>query len=419
MNQTTQNVKGKAEIDAAKAQISASQAQIHSQLDAADREQAAQEEEPARRPLLIDASQHLAIDFINERPKDPDLLHDGCPKRSVQGLVASPGTGKSIFSSQYIAAIASGVEFFGLWKIVRPGRCLFLSVEDDHSIVQQRVYDAIHGLPEELQRQAAKNICVPPIYGHVNLFDVENGRITPGLNYRDMQATVRKYKPDLIIFDTLSRFAGGVEGDNSIMSEACSYLEEVCNDCNTNVLVVHHTSKNSGGLCATSDSELFTMLDAYAARGASALTASVRWQMNLAPLEAKYAVKIIGDNARGYADGTYVAGRVSKKNYGPSEPRFFLKHNPINGLFEKVEPLASVREKQNIQDDALDIVNAVRARKEAGGQPYAVTRIGQDVFGWGPARATAAIGYAEAQGRLEIVKKDKGKGQVLKLLEPM
>lgn len=374
-----------------------------------------QEKKPERRPLQVDPFAHTADGFLDTRPPDPEMLFDGCPRGCVAAIVGAPGSGKSTLSAQMLATLAAQQTFFGKWEAHTPARSLLLSVEDPANVIRQRVHDALHGLPVEMQRGAASLISVPPVYGHVSLFELHGNSLSAGSNFDDFRALVRAYKPQIVILDTLSRFGGGVEGDNAAMSEACSYLEEVACENGTNVFVVHHNSKGAGGLLAKDDDTLYSALDAYAARGASALTGAVRWQLNIAPLTAEYAVKKIGDAARGLSDGMYVAARVCKKNYGPPESRIFLRHNPRNGLFERVEPLAEEKRAQSLADDVDALLSEIRSRAAAGLPPLSVTMAGKAMSPpWGVPRTAAAVKFCIDSGRAVKLPNPNGKkGEVL------
>ena len=377
-------------------------------------EKAGQKEE--HRPLLFDGAAFTADHFMAKRPPDPEMLLNGCPVGCVMALVAPPGAGKSTLCSQLLAMICAGGVLFGKWEITKPRRCLFLSVEDTVNVIQQRVFDALHGLPGEIQSNAARSFSVPEVYGHVSLFELKGGKLRPNRNFDDLRSSVRAFKPGVLCLDTLARFCGGVEGDNAAMSEACSYLEELCVESAMNAIVVHHTSKAAGGLLARKEDELYTLLDAYAARGASALTGSVRWQMNLAPLSKELAVQKIGQEANGARDGLYVAARVCKVNYGMPESRIYLRHNCLTGLFERV---AAVKEDARLQDDAerLDmLLSEMRRRERAGEKPLSRSRAGQDAFGWGADLTRKIVDLGIKSGRIAVAKNPNGAGQVLKLI---
>ncbi len=375
----------------------------------------AQPEPKTRRPLVFDPNQFTADHFLDKRPPDPEMLFDGCPIGCVMALCAPPGTGKSTFCSQMLATFAAGSMFFRKWGTNAARRSLFLSVEDPEDIVRQRVYDALHGLPEELQREAAKLVSVPPVFGHVSLFEIQGNTVKPTKNFDDLVELVKGYKPNFLVLDTLSRFCGGVEGDNSAMSEACSYIEEICHENKVmSSMVVHHTGKGIGGLLVKDDDSLYKLLDAYAARGASALTASVRWQLNLAPLSAEYAVKKIGEAARGKPDGWYIAARVCKKNIGRPESRIYLERNGDTGLLERVEPVAEERRNQDLDADVDMLVEVVRNREIMGLAPLASSRA-QEGSGidWGPEKMKKVVAHAVATKRLDVVPKGRGNGKVL------
>lgn len=372
-----------------------------------------------KRPLEFDPKACTADLFLGERPKDPPLVFDGLPRGCLGALVAPPGTGKSTFIAQMLAVYADGGSLFGKWFVDGPRKSIFLSCEDPHTTLQQRVYDALQGVPAERRREAAQRICVPDVHGRVYLFAVNKDKITPTDAFSDLVRSIETFRPDLVVLDTLSRFCGGVEGTNPLMGDACSYLEEVARRYNLAFILPHHNSKASGGTMAHSERDTYMLMDPYASRGPTALTGSVRWQMNFAPLSADYATTIIGDNAKGKPDKMYIVGCVCKKNIGVPEGRVYFVHNGMTGLLERVEPLPDEQRNKNLYEDLDRLVEVVKSRKVEGLSPVTASKPKPETTGlsWGSAHMKKVVDLGVEMGMLTRVKNPNGNGYVLELVE--
>ena len=114
----------------------------------------------------------------------------------------------------------------------------------------------------------------------------------------------------LLGIDPLRRWHQASEIDNGLMMYLIQLMEEIAKNSGCTILFSHHVNKLSmvsgtGG-------------EQGAARGASALTDVVRWQLNLSKMNKEDAGKLsIDDNMRGH----FVRMEISKSNYGiPVEP---------------------------------------------------------------------------------------------------
>ena len=127
-------------------------------------------------------------------------------------------------------------------------------------------------------------------------------------------ATVKEL-PDLnlIIIDPASRSRGGNENFAEDATRFVEALELIAKTTRATVLVLHHANKAS-----TKDSEQ----NQGAARGSSALTDGVRFQMNLALLTDKQAEDLgVEEDAK----HEYIAAKVTKSNYAPAGGTVFLR----------------------------------------------------------------------------------------------
>ena len=309
--------------------------------------------------------------------------------------------------------MAAGLPWLGAWEPAHEGRALYISAEDDELTLHRRVYHTLKTLPEQAQVQAMKNIFAVPVTGDVALCRGMGGDVIKTDALTDLRAILKEFRPTLLILDTLARFLAVAENDNPAMTAACALLEEVCRDFDCATVLLHHTAKVTGAL-ASDDLSLNTALEQTASRGASALAGCVRWQVNLAPLASKLAVKIIGEDAVGRADGAFLAVRVSKKNCGAPEPKYFLSRCEY-GLLRRVEPVAQEQEAQSREADAAALVAEVKRRAEEGLEPLPVSKAGRYAFEWGETRNKNAVFFAVDSGLLAKQKSSGARGEILML----
>lgn len=363
-------------------------------------------------PLQVDVTRFTGQRYFSEYPPPFDwLLKGSLRRRSLGAIIGAPGSGKSTVAIQLAVAVAAGLPWLGTWEPITAGCVLYLSAEDDEAVLHRRVHHALKALPEHAQGQAAQNVYAVPVCGDVALCRGMGGNIAETSALADLRALVGKCRPELLILDTLARFLLIPENDNPAMTAACALLERICRDFGCTILLLHHTSKTSGAL-ASDELALMGALEQTASRGASALAGCVRWQMNLAPLGAKFAHKIIGDEALGRADGAFLSLRVSKKNCGVPEPKYFLGRCE-HGLLRRVEPVAQGREAQSVEADAKALAAEVKRRAEEGLEPLTPSQGGRDIFDWGFPRNRKAVLLALDSGLLKRAKKERGNGEIL------
>lgn len=371
-------------------------------------------EDATPRPLQVDISRFTGERYFSEYPPAFDWLLKGSLRRCALGaIIGAPGSGKSTVAIQLAVAVAAGLPWLGIWEPVKDACVMYLSAEDDQTVLHRRVHHALTALPEHAQAQAARNVYAVPVCGDVALCRGMGGDVVETSTLADLRALLGKCRPELLILDTLARFLPIPENDNPAMTAACALLEGICRDFGCTVILLHHTAKISGTL-ASDELALKGALEQTASRGASALAGCVRWQMNLAPLDAKFAQKVIGDEALGRADGAFLSLRVSKKNCGAPEPKYFLTRCE-HGLLRRVEPISLVQEKQSVEADAQALAAEVKRRAEEGLEPLTPSTGGRLAFDWGSSRNQKAVLFALDSGLLKRAKKDRGNGEILVL----
>lgn len=347
--------------------------------------------------------------YLRDEPEKPDWLLEQSLPRGVLGVIAAPGgTGKGCFSYQILANMAAGINFFGLWNIPRPLYVLYLTVEESQRVVHQRTRDALLRLPPDVRREAAGRFIAKSLQGESCLVQRNgHGLIERTQALYDLYSLIQNSNADIVILDHFSKLVPCNEIDNQTVTIACGFLEEIAAENNCSIIMLHHTNK-AGGAFARDKNEMHNALSQSAIRGGSALAACIRWGVTMIPLSEDYAIKVVGEQARGRASGVYVAARVAKKNEGPSEPVFYLEHGD-DALFDLVEPDGV----ESPRGDAEVLAAEVRRREVAGEEPLSKTR-DWDVFGWGRPRYKSAVEKALATRLLVAVeKKGRGGGFVL------
>ena len=324
---------------------------------AKDKVEVAPEPEPTSFFAGLDIMQHSAARLLGQEFAPLEwTIEDSLLTRTIGFVAGAPGVGKSTFLIQLAASIASGVNCLeNVFRFKRQGRVLAVFAEDDKRILQRRLKSLCdqyfsQGYAKTEIANLESRFILPEVTGKdLRFVESTNKGVVETQTYRDF-LDMCKGIPDLelIILDPLSRFFSGNENDNNAATFFSTLLERLSSETGASVIMSHHVTKGSTTKEDGSQS-LEKALLAEAMRGASGFTGAARWQLNLVSLTVKTARQEI--DAQDIRDHAFVAGRVSKKNYGPQEDRFYLERGP-GGVFI---PAKSKREaeQQNILDDLL------------------------------------------------------------------
>jgi len=255
------------------------------------------------------AKEKIPIQFLNERnanfllmqpPKKPMLLEIAksngepqgfLPKSIVAMLVGAGGVGKTHLLAQLAISIATGGEWLGSFSTTQ--HCgeekkgsVFLGLgENQEDDIHRILFKASKNLRknqgilfDNTLEAASKRICAYSFCGQQAAF-LENNK--PSHYFRHLKMRLEDKAPkegwSLIILDPISRFLGAdAEIDNASATQFIALLEELTIDLpgNPTVLFAHHMSK--AAIKSTQENKT----DQTAARGSSALTDGVRWQLN-------------------------------------------------------------------------------------------------------------------------------------------
>jgi len=300
-------------------------------------------------------------EFLNyDPPPRRWLLEDCLPLGKVGLLVAPGGTGKSQLALQLAIAVATGGTLADWWKVGEKGRVLALFAEEDEEELHRRVSTMLRHLGSthetyEWEADLRRNLHIRSMIASDNLMTKvdKDGAVSRTDFVERLCATVREL-PDLkmIIVDPASRSRGGNENFAEDATRFVEALELIAKTTGATVLVLHHANKAS-----TKDGEQ----NQGAARGSSALTDGVRWQMNLANITDKQTDDLgLAEDAK----HEYIAAKVTKSNYATAGGTVFLRRGE-QGVLTYHEPSEAHRATQ--ADRLLLLVQIVReeaARKK-------------------------------------------------------
>lgn len=264
------------------------------------------EEEEEFEPLfpLEDAS--VAEWIYMEPPRRRWIIKNFIPI-GVTGIIVAPGaTGKSQFSMQLAISIATGTPLCGYWPVEEQGGVLAIFGEDDTTELHRRLHNTVKQSRCE-KDSLGKYFFAKSMVGKNNLLTKIVDKTLVRTGYADSLITVAKKIPDLklILLDPISRFRGGDSNSDQDVTRFVEVLEYISSKTGATVICLHHVAKASYSNGAMSQS---------AARGSTALSDGVRWQMNMAGMSEQEAEKLgVPADERFY----HVQVGIPMFNYGP------------------------------------------------------------------------------------------------------
>lgn len=229
----------------------------------------------------------MLLEHVEETRKMGGFL----PKGIVAMLVGAGGIGKTHLLAQLAISIASGTPWLGQYIPSQElgergkGHVFFGLGENQYDDIHRVLFKASKRLRQQQLDLAdpdplldvSKRIAPFSFCGQQAAF-LESGK--PSRYFRELKIRLQEYAPpsgwSLIILDPVSRLLGAdAESDNAAATQFIALLEELTMDLpgQPTVLFAHHVNKTA--------IQLGNKQDQSAARGSSALTDGVRWQVNL------------------------------------------------------------------------------------------------------------------------------------------
>ena len=269
-----------------------------------------------------------AVAMLHTPPPARQYLLDGLPLGVVGLIVGHGGISKSTLVLDMALSVCSGRAVCGgLYAVQTPGEVLIAAGEDDVDELHRRIHalgQTKFGAQDDWNTYTEKvgaRLTLVPLCGKPAVLCNETGAPTP--LFEDLLACAKE-RPNLrlIVVDPLRRFYDGEENDSHAAMKLVVLLEQLVQETGATVLAVHHMSKASA------------RGQPYAARGSSAFTDGVRWQLNLSQLTEKRAADL-GISAQDAH--RHVELLVTKNNYAPSQGRSSLLKRVDHGVLAYVD----------------------------------------------------------------------------------
>lgn len=286
------------------------------------------EVDPDGLPGLPPGTRRVDLGAVSELPV-MDYVLPGLRAGNVGLLVGQGGAGKSYLCLELGMAIATGrlppwLEECPGEFTPKAGKVGLLFGEDDDDVIASRAIYAKRAISEyadpEYQSLLSKNVYTYGLVGHDMRISVEDRyEIRDGEFMKSLEIFCTGKR--LVVVDPLARLMDGDENDNRAAGAMMNRLVGIAHRTRCAILIIHHISKGGASKNAESDPD-----DWASARGASALTTSVRFQLNFRPVIQKEFERLCEPGEElDSAKPLYVALTATKVNYGPWPERAFLK----------------------------------------------------------------------------------------------
>lgn len=323
--------------------------------------------ERAREQLLAVNVKRSALEAIIARERNPTKSYIFDPPPPLEWVFADTvmsgtpfiicgagGTGKTSIGLTLAASIAIGRPLLGpVFTPEKTGSVLVLLCEDPELPIRTRVYQLGQKLGYEERCLFAEKVHIWPCLGDdMRLVrDVAGqGLVRTPVYGRLIEAC--KAIDDLVavFIDPLNLLHGAdLEKNEEAAQFFCSALAAAGQETGAAFFIVHHSVKNATNRGKSFD--LSEALHADTVRGTGAIVAGMRGAANFAIMPPSVAKKQLGLRLLP-AEGEYLAGKISKNNYGRLSGLFYARRDE-HGLLDPVEPEVAPEEAQGISTDLM------------------------------------------------------------------
>lgn len=170
-----------------------------------------------------------AKQFLEQVVENPDWLIERLwTSSSIGFIVGPPKVYKSFLALEMAAAVASGKDFLGQFKVPVARTVLLIQEESGKAAFKKRVAN------------------VTKVYGgEENLFVISNRpfNLEDKLGYERLKMEVSRVRPALLILDPLSSFVRGNQNDAQNMGSFVRSLMDLRNEFDMAICIVHHSKK--------------------------------------------------------------------------------------------------------------------------------------------------------------------------------
>lgn len=289
----------------------------------------------------------ITLDLMNEPPKQRELIGGRFPVRCTSAVVAMGGVGKTTWLvREAVRLAAEGVN------------TLFVSSEDGPEDYQSKIYNAVRGDDVEYDlTDIADRLHVFDLRGVGTKLVVEDrGSYRPSESVQDVLEVALQVNAQLVVFETLSRFAGGEE--NERFEAVVTACDAIANGFGGAVVLVHHTGKSQARE---------KVIDLYSGRGGSVLGDNTRSMTVMTRIDENYdGEKPVLASNDDIDEGRVFEVKHVRCSYSATvEPEYYATRSGLNGPWLESLTIATedeLRERQlkRLSDERVKTIERVK-----------------------------------------------------------
>lgn len=270
--------------------------------------------------------------MLSTSPPPQDHVLPGLLAGTV-GMLAGPGgVGKTMLELQVAMAVACGGSICGglfengdaaISKSRKPGRVVLVAAEESVDLIWHRLHAVVVTLSEQPQLfgvEASASALLDLWSENLHLYPLA-GLPRVSLLSRDLEKTESFHQLSaacegarLVILDPIRQFHICDENDSGAMTGLVQLFAELAAKYKPAVCFAHHVNRAS--------TQMGQGDTAGAARGSTALSDGVRWQLNLSkPSKEAARIRGIDEDER----GRFVLADIAKANYLPPQATAVLE----------------------------------------------------------------------------------------------
>jgi len=192
--------------------------------------------------MVVNSNSPLPVVRIGEIPREsraqPWLVEQLWGASSVGVIGGAPKCSKTWLGLDLALSVATGTACLGRYAVPQPGPVLVYLAEDALPIVRQRVEGMARHRGLALERVELYVITAPTL------------RLDREPHRRQLQETVKRLQPRLLLLDPLVRLHGIDENSAGEVAGLLAYIRALQRELDLSVILVHHTRKNAAGVAA-------------------------------------------------------------------------------------------------------------------------------------------------------------------------
>lgn len=202
-------------------------------------------------PVRVEASNPLptisAASFAGrEVPQRLWAVKDWLPGRAVTLMAGGGGTGKSLLTQQWLAAISLGDPFLGM-ETVKQTPTLYITCEDDTDEAHRRAVDIAHALRCRLEDMTDAHL-LSRSGEQGNEIGTYNDKRVLQLSefFTRIEATISAMRPGVVALDNVAHLYAGNENVRSEVTQFVNALVHLAIKYDVAVILVGHPAKALG-----------------------------------------------------------------------------------------------------------------------------------------------------------------------------